>query len=62
MLLPVNDICQWLRESAATLRKGGAEASAIVYEEIAGRLESERREIGDYRNRISDISFIPFDI
>lgn len=41
MLLPVSDICLWLRQSAATLRAGGAEASAVVYEEIAERLDSE---------------------
>lgn len=41
MLLPISDICKWLRESAATLRNGGAEASAVVYEEIADRLENE---------------------
>lgn len=37
MLLPVHDICLWLRQSAITLRAGGAEASAIVYEEIQTR-------------------------
>lgn len=44
MLLPVHDICAWLRESASTLRAGGSEASAVVYEEIAERLETESSE------------------
>ena len=44
MLLPVNDICVWLRESAATLRAGGADASAIVYDEIAEMLVGEHEE------------------
>lgn len=55
MLLPTSDICVWLRESAATLRAGGAEASACVYEEIADRLENERSEMAArYRGEIAE--------
>ena len=49
MLLLVSDICLWLRQSAITLRAGGAEASAVVYEEIAERLENERSEMAAKR-------------
>lgn len=56
MLLPVHDICAWLRQSAATLRDGGAEASAIVYEEIADRLENEGVAMSRaYRHAMADI-------
>lgn len=47
MLLQVHDICLWLRQSAITLRAGGAEASAVVYEEIAERLENESGAMRD---------------
>ncbi len=60
MLLPVSDICLWLRQSAITLRAGGSEASAVVYEEIADRLDNEsgvmreayRAEIAKSREKI----------
>lgn len=41
MLISANQFRTWLRQSAATLRAGGSEASAVVYEEIADRLENE---------------------
>ena len=50
-MLPINDLVVWLRESAATLRAGGAEASACVYDEIADQLDRERGEVVDRRRR-----------
>ena len=47
MLLPASDICAWLRESAATLRNGGTEASAVVYEEIGEQLDAEACRLAD---------------
>ena len=54
-MLPINDPLVWLRQSAATLRAGGADASAIFDEEIAERLESERSEMAArYRGEIAE--------
>ena len=50
-MLPINDLVVWLRESAATLRANGAEASACVYAEIADQLDRERGEVVDRRRR-----------
>ena len=47
MLISVNQFRSWLRESAKTLREGGATATADVYEEIEGMLASEMEDIRD---------------
>ena len=38
MLISVNQFRSWLKDSAKTLREGGATATAAVYEEIADEL------------------------
>ena len=38
MLISVNQFRSWLKDSANTLREGGATATAAVYEEIAAEL------------------------
>ena len=47
MLISVTQLRRWLRESAKTLRAGGADASADIYEEIEARLDVEADDIRD---------------
>ena len=51
MLISVKQLRVWLKDSAKTLREGGAEASAEVYEEIEARLAVEGQEIREECDR-----------
>lgn len=47
MLISVNQFRSWLRESAKTLRKGGACATADIYEEIGEQLDAGAQRLAD---------------
>ena len=47
MLISVNQMRNWLRNSAKTLREGGAAATADVYEEIEQQLDNEAQRLAD---------------
>lgn len=47
MLISVKQLRVWLKDSAKTLRKGGACATADVYEEIGEQLDAEAQRLAD---------------
>ena len=47
MLISVNQFRSWLKDSAKTLRKGGACATADIYEEIGEQLDAEACRLAD---------------
>ena len=47
MLISVNQMRNWLRDGAKTLREGGAAATADVYEEIGEQLDAEACRLAD---------------
>ena len=47
MLISVNQFRSWLRQSAITLREGGATATADIYEEIGEQLDAEAQRLAD---------------
>lgn len=44
MLINTKQLCDYLRTNAETLRKGGSEASATIYEEIASGIEEQEKD------------------
>ena len=51
MLISVNQFRSWLKDSAKTLREGGAPATADIYEEIGERLCLEAEDIREECDR-----------
>ena len=47
MLISVNQFRSWLKESAKTLREGGAPATADIYEEIGEQLDAGAQRLAD---------------
>lgn len=47
MLINTKQLCDYLRANAETLRKGGSEASAEIYDEIASGIEGQEKDFAD---------------
>ena len=47
MLINTKQLCDYLRSNAETLRKGGSEASAEIYDEIASGIEGQEKDFAD---------------
>lgn len=47
MIINTKQLCDYLRVNAETLRKGGSEASAEIYDEIAAGIEGQEKDFAD---------------
>lgn len=47
MIINTKQLCDYLRSNAETLRKGGSEASAEIYDEIASGIEGQEKDFAD---------------
>ena len=51
MLINTKTLCAYLRSNAETLRKGGSEASAAIYEEIVAGIEGQEKDFAEVQER-----------
>lgn len=47
MIINTKQLCDYLRANAETLRKGGSESSAEIYDEIASGIEGQEKDFAD---------------
>ena len=51
MLINTKQLCAYLRSNAETLRAGGSEASAEIYDEIAAGIEGQEKDFADEQEK-----------